>query len=65
MKNSAETPPGDVPSFGKFSDIEMLVMSEGGKERTREELEQLLSSAGFKLNRIISLNSFSILEAGL
>ncbi len=58
-------PPGDVPSFGKFSDIEMLVMSSGGKERTREEFEHIFLSANLSLHRIVNLNSFSILEAGL
>jgi hypothetical protein len=45
-------------------DLEMLVMSDGGRERTREEFAKLLSDTAFKLARTVSTNSpFSIFEA--
>lgn len=40
------------PSHGKLVDVTMLVMT-GGKERTPDEYGQLLSSAGFRLNRVV------------
>ena len=46
-------PSGNNPSAAKMLDLNMLVMCPGGKERTAEELEELLSQAGLKLNRII------------
>lgn len=45
-------PPGNLPNFGKFLDIAMLVIV-GGRERTRAEYEQLLSSNGFQLTRVL------------
>ncbi|HEU4875041.1 MAG TPA: methyltransferase [Pyrinomonadaceae bacterium] len=56
-------PETDEPHFSKFIDLNMLVMT-GGKERTAKEFEQLLSSAGFKLLRIIPTElPTSIVEA--
>jgi len=44
-------------------DIVMLVLT-GGQERTRNEHEALLKSAGFSLNRVVTTeSSYSILEA--
>ena len=43
--------PGPTPA--KMLDIEMLVMTVGGKERTEEEFRDLFASAGLKLNRIV------------
>jgi hypothetical protein len=46
-------PDGNVPSSSKMLDLNMLVMCPGGKERTKEEFEDLFTKAGLKLNRII------------
>ena len=46
-------PSDNAPSFGKLLDLEMLVMTEGGKERTEKEYRELLAGAGWKLNRIV------------
>ncbi|MFO7477141.1 MAG: methyltransferase [Methyloceanibacter sp.] len=43
--------PGPTPA--KLLDIEMLVMTIGGKERTEEEFSELFASAGLRLNRIV------------
>jgi hypothetical protein len=43
--------PGPTPA--KMLDIEMLVMTVGGKERTQVEFADLFSSAGLRLNRIV------------
>jgi hypothetical protein len=41
------------PGLGKLLDINMLAMTEGGKERTRHEYETLLAEAGFQLIQIV------------
>jgi hypothetical protein len=43
--------PGPTPA--KMLDIEMLVMTVGGKERTEAEFAELFASSGLKLNRIV------------
>lgn len=45
----------------KFSDLNMLV-SPGGRERTREEFETLLDASGMKLARIVDAGGFSVIE---
>jgi predicted metalloenzyme YecM len=44
--------PGPTPA--KMLDIEMLVMTVGGKERTEAEFRDLFASCGLKLSRIVS-----------
>jgi hypothetical protein len=46
-------PPGNEPSTGKFTDVEMLLMTSGGKERTKDEFAQLFTAAGFQLTKIV------------
>ncbi|MSQ58568.1 MAG: methyltransferase [Betaproteobacteria bacterium] len=56
-------PAGNEPHPSKFIDLEMMLVT-GGKERTAEEYEFLLASAGLFLGRIISTAvSASIIEA--
>jgi hypothetical protein len=43
--------PGPTPA--KLLDIEMLVVTVGGKERTEDEFRDLFASAGLRLNRIV------------
>jgi hypothetical protein len=58
-------PAGDEPHLTKSIDLVMLAM-QGGKERSADEPEQLLSSTGFTLDRIVATPSpFSFLEATL
>ena len=55
-------PPGNTPSTSKFMDLEVFVMG-GGKERTREEYNKLVTAAGFSLKRIIETEGdYSIIE---
>jgi hypothetical protein len=49
---------------GKLLDINMLVMTEGGRERTREEFQRLYDEAGFELTRILPLPSGSCVVEG-
>ena len=44
--------PGPAPA--KMLDIEMLVMTVGGKERSPSEFAELFASAGLKLGRIVT-----------
>ncbi len=56
-------PAGDRPSFHKFMDLNMLVMT-GGRERTEAEYRGLLDAAGFSLRTIIPTQTeMSVLEA--
>jgi SAM-dependent methyltransferase len=56
-------PPGNEPSFGKFLDLEMLVICDG-KERTEAEYGDLFAKAGFKLTQVIPTKSpLSLVEA--
>ncbi len=41
------------PAFGKLLDLQMLIGTTGGRERTADEFRQLLQSAGLSLCRII------------
>ncbi|WP_036259891.1 methyltransferase [Methylocapsa aurea] len=45
------TPP-NVPHFAKLLDLEMLVMSQGGRERTLEDYERLYAAAGLKISNV-------------
>jgi hypothetical protein len=55
-------PPGDVPSYGKLTDLNMLV-SAGGQERTEAEYRALYAGAGFTLTRVIPTRSrISVIE---
>ena len=55
-------PPGDQPSYGKLSDLNMLI-SPGGQERTGAEYRALYAAAGFTLTRVIPTRSrISVIE---
>ena len=57
-------PPGNKPSLTKSLDVTMLVMSEGGRERTSAEYEALLAAGGFRLAQAIpALDELHMLEA--
>lgn len=45
-------PGGDEPFFGKWMDLNMLAMTPGGRERTREEYAELFKAAGYELRRV-------------
>ena len=57
-------PPGSAPHYGKLLDLEMLVLTPRGRERTKAEFARLLRGAGFRLSRVIATESpLSIVEA--
>lgn len=52
------------PSFGKLIDLQMLIGTQGGRERTLEEFTSLLNDSGFCLSKIINnATPFSFIEA--
>lgn len=56
--------PGDDPAPAKILDMLMLVLN-GGQERTREQFDTLLTAAGFRIQRVLPMasSSSSIIEA--
>ncbi|MFO0075570.1 MAG: methyltransferase [Cyanobacteriota bacterium] len=57
-------PPGNGPFPGKLLDLNMLVMTEGGRERTSDEYALLLEQAGLQLSRILPTAApLSVVEA--
>jgi hypothetical protein len=50
-------PADSSPAPAKLLDIEMLVMTVGGKERTVEEFGNLFTSAGLRLGRVVPTKS--------
>jgi hypothetical protein len=61
----AVIPPGNTPHPGKLSDINMLVMNTGGRERTESEFRALLNAAGFTLTRIVPTQGESSVIEGI
>jgi O-methyltransferase domain/Dimerisation domain len=59
-------PEGDGPHMAKASDLIMLAMLDGARERTAAEYTKLLAGAGFTVDRILPTpTTFSLIEATL
>ncbi|OKH25830.1 methyltransferase [Chroogloeocystis siderophila] len=57
-------PPGNAPFVGKLIDLESLLTTPGGYERTEAQYRSLLEAAGFKVTRLIPTQTAnSIIEA--
>jgi len=57
-------PDNNEPFAGKWLDLNMLVMTPGGRERTADEYRELLAKAGLSLNRIVpTQGNDSVVEA--
>jgi len=57
-------PPGNTPSWGKLLDLQMLLLTSGGRERDEAGFRALLASAGLYLERIIPAGpTASLIEA--
>ena len=54
-------PANEMPAI-KFSDLNMLV-SPGGRERTREEFSDLFAKSGFELTRVAPAGNVNVIEA--
>ncbi len=59
----AVIPPGNRAHFGKLLDLEMLVLTPRGRERTQAEFRELLKRSGFRLRRVVSTEThLSVVE---
>jgi len=55
--------PGDETDAAKFVDLEMLVITHGGRERTQLEFEELYAQAGFDFVRVVATRGpMSVIE---
>ena len=60
----AVIPPGNRAHFGKLLDLEMLVLTPRGRERTQAEFRELLKRSGFRLRRVVSTEThLSVVES--
>lgn len=55
-------PPGDAPHPGKILDLLMLVLTDGGRERSEPQWRTLLANAGFALERVAPSGRSGIIE---
>jgi hypothetical protein len=56
--------PGHTPDPDALTDLYILVLVDDGRERTVDEFRALLASAGFAMERIMSIDpALSLLEA--
>ncbi|MFN0315956.1 MAG: methyltransferase, partial [Burkholderiales bacterium] len=63
LVSEAIIPPGNEPFIGKLSDLHMLVMTHGGRERTLEEYQNLFAQSGWAYGRVVATDSpYSIIE---
>jgi len=61
----AVIPPGNTPHSGKLSDINMLIINAGDRERTEAEFQALLTATGFALTRIVPTQGESSVIEGM
>jgi hypothetical protein len=55
--------PGDEADAAKFVDLEMLVITHGGRERTQLEFQELYAQAGFDFVRVVATRGpMSVIE---
>lgn len=51
------------PAFGKLFDLQMLIGTENGRERSADEFREIFQKAGFKLKKIVkTVSPFCIVE---
>jgi hypothetical protein len=53
----------DPDHIGNLSDLQMMLVCDGGRERSKAEYADLLGQAGFRLTRVFPYPTTSILEA--
>jgi hypothetical protein len=61
----AVIPPGNAAHFGKLLDLEMLVLTPRGRERTRVEFQDLLKRSGFPLRRVVPTETHRSVAEGV
>lgn len=56
-------PGPNEPHLGKLADIEIFIMTDGGRERTKQEYQALYEAAGLRVRRVVPTDSpWSIVE---
>jgi hypothetical protein len=59
-----DLPPGNQPHFGKYVDMNIMLQTEGGYQRSEKEHQALFEASGFCLARVVPTPSaFSVTEA--
>ncbi len=58
-------PPGNEPSISKWLDLHMLVLTQGGRERTPAEYDALFRAAGFAQERVVPMNAPQCIVEGV
>jgi hypothetical protein len=54
---------GNLPSYGKVIDIQMMVCMHAGKERTLNEFRSIIEKAGLKIKKVVpTIAPFSVIE---
>lgn len=57
--------PGNTPCYGKLTDLHMLMVTPGGRERTEREYRKLFGDAGLALRRVVPTGSPWIIIEGV
>jgi SAM-dependent methyltransferase len=55
--------PVNEPDIGRLFDLEMLVLTDGGKERSEAEFAAILAASGLRLTRVVPLGGVCLIEA--
>jgi hypothetical protein len=59
-----DLPPGNQPHFGKYVDMNIMLQTEGGYQRSEEQHRVLFAASGFRLSRVVPTTSaLSVTEA--
>jgi O-methyltransferase domain len=59
-----DLPPGNQQHFGKYVDMNIMLQTEGGYQRSEVEHRSLFAASGFRLSRVVpSSSGFSVTEA--
>lgn len=56
--------PGNIPDAARLMDLEMLVLTDGGRERSKPQFRRLFAGAGLKLDATHSLGNGAYLMVG-
>lgn len=55
--------PVNEPDIGRLFDLEMLVLTDGGKERSEAEFASILAASDLRLTRLVPLGGVCLIEA--
>jgi hypothetical protein len=57
------TPKNGTESFGNLADLQMMVVCEEGRERSREDFARLFQASGYQPGRVFESPTVSVIEA--